>query len=190
MITILVEGDGEKRSLPILIQRVLGKLAIRCIDMRGKSNILRPRLGFEETIRRQCVLGQRIFIVLIDGDVTSAPYRSLSEERRDMKRRVQTLAKELKVTIEVCWAVRESESWLVGGIHRNAKYCGLRKVGKVPNNTESAPSDPKQWLKKHMKGGYRPPQQACLASKIDLNAAKKRNHSMRTFLETVARLSS
>jgi hypothetical protein len=81
MIFVLVEGPGDKRALPILVQRDGKDTQIRPIDMKGKSNIVRRNRGFEDTVRRQHALGGRSFVVLMDGDVTSAPYQSLDEER-------------------------------------------------------------------------------------------------------------
>lgn len=75
MIVALVEGDCEMNVLRTLVQRDLGKL-VKCIDMKGKSNIVRISDGFEETVRRQVFsFGERTFVVLMDADVTSAPYR-------------------------------------------------------------------------------------------------------------------
>ncbi len=77
MIVALVEGDCEMNVLRTLVQRDLGKL-VKCIDMKGKSNIVRISDGFEETVRRQVFsFGERTFVVLMDADVTSAPYESL-----------------------------------------------------------------------------------------------------------------
>jgi len=186
MIVVLVEGPGDKRALPILVQRDGKDAPIRPIDMKGKSNMIRRSRGFEDTVRRQHALGGRSFIVLMDGDVTSAPYQSLEEERRDMQRRAQSLAQELAVPVRVHWAILEMESWLIGGIQPGSTYCDLRQVGQVPANTEAAPPDPKQWLKDHLASReYNPGTQACLAGRIDLTEAKERNHSMRTFLGTL-----
>ena len=138
MIVVLVEGAGDKRALPILDERAHGKARLRCVDMKGKSNIVRRQHGFEDTIRRQHALGERSFLVLVDGDVTAAPYRSLPEERRDLPRRAQAIAGELGISVHVCWAVRELESWLIGGIEQRSTYCRLRNVGQVPNNTETS----------------------------------------------------
>jgi hypothetical protein len=156
--------------------------------MGGKSNMIRKARGFEDTIRRQYALGGRSFIVLMDGDVTSAPYHSLEEERRDMRRRAQALAEELRVSVQVYWAVLEMESWLVGGIQPRSTYCGLRRVGQVPANTEVAPPDPKRWLENHLVGReYKPRTQECLATKIDVQEAQRRNHSMQVFLDNIER---
>ena len=57
MIIILVEGSGDRRSIPSLLQRGQLTFPIRCIDMKGKSNILREHHGFEDTVRRQHALG-------------------------------------------------------------------------------------------------------------------------------------
>ena len=190
MIVVLVEGPGDQRAVPVLVQRERGMAVVRCINMNGKSNIVRNRRGFEDTVRRQYALGGRSFIVLVDGDVTSAPYQSLEEERRDMQRRVESLAQELQVRIRVCWAVLEMESWLIGGIRPRSTYCGLLRVGQVPPNTETAPQDPKKWLEDHlMTREYKPKTQECLARRIDLQEAKTCNRSMCIFFDNVGSLS-
>jgi len=186
MILVLVEGPGDRLALPDLVQRKREETSVRCINMKGKSNIVRKHRGFEDTVRRQYALGGRSFLVLMDGDVTSAPYRSLDEERLDMQRRAESLTQELQTSVQVCWAVLAMESWLIGGIKPKATYCGLRGVGQVPVNTETAPRNPKKWLENHLEGGeYRPRTQACLARRIDLQEAQARNHSMRTFFDTI-----
>ena len=181
MSVVLAEGDTEKNILPILGRRAHGELFIKCIDLKGKSNIVRLRDGFEDTVRRQVALGERSFVVLLDGDVTSAPYTTIEEEQREMARRAVVLAQELHIALQVCWAVIETESWLIGGIRPGASYCGLRGVGQTPANTETIPQDPKRWLKEHLKGGYDPQAQRCIANHINLAEAQAHNRSMQTF---------
>jgi hypothetical protein len=184
MITVLVEGPGDKRALPILVRRGQGRSSVRCINMKGKSNIVRRERGFEDTVRRQHALGRRSFVVLMDGDVTFAPYSSLQGERDDMSRRARSLEQELGAPVQVCWAILEMESWLIGGIKPRSTYCGLTGVGQVPPNTETAPQDPKNWLEAHlMRGEYKPKTQECLARRIDLQEAQTRNRSMRIFVD-------
>ena len=186
MITVLVEGPGDKRALPILVRRGQGQSPVRCINMKGKSNIVRRERGFEDTVRRQHALDRRSFVVLVDGDVTFAPYNSLQEEQRDMPRRAKSLEQELNVPVRVYWSVLEMESWLIGGIKPGSTYCGLGNMGQVPPNTEVAPPDPKKWLEDHLvTREYKPKVQECLASKIDLQEAKTRNRSMQTFFDSV-----
>src|SRR5262245_12250035 len=105
MITILVEGPGDKLALPLMMRRASPDVRVQCIDMRGKSNIIRRVHGFEDTIRRQYAQGRTQFLVLLDGDVTFAPYQSLAEGRMDMPRRASVLAQELTVKIQVYWAI-------------------------------------------------------------------------------------
>ncbi len=52
------------------------------IDMEGKSNIVRTPRGFEDTVRRQAALGNHIFAIRLDGDITCAPYASVDDEAR------------------------------------------------------------------------------------------------------------
>jgi hypothetical protein len=102
-----------------------------------------------------------------------------------MPRRAESLAQELGVPVQVCWAVLEVESWLIGGIRPRADYCGLKRVGSIPANTETEPQDPKRWLEDHLRSDYAPATQECLARRVDLREAKERNQSMRTFLDSI-----
>jgi len=188
MIVVLVEGTGDKQALPILLQRAGKNVPVRPIDMKGKSNIVRKERGFEDTVRRQHALGGQSFIILVDGDVTFPPYNSLEEERSDLPRRAKAIAQELGVPVRVFWAVREMESWLIGGIRPSDRYCGLKQVGQVPTNTEQSPSDPKRWLERRLRTGeYTPRTQRCLAERVDIEQARARNRSMHIFLEAVSR---
>lgn len=189
MIVMLVEGPGDKRALPILVQRDGNDTLIRPIDMKGKSNMVRRHRGFEDTVRREYAIGRRSFVVLLDDDVTSAPYQSLEEEKHDMQQRVQSLAHELQIPIQVRWAILEMESWLIGGIQSGSTYCGLKQVGGVPTNTETSPSDPKKWLENHLVSQeYKPRTQECLARRVDLQEAKRRNQSMKIFFDAIGQI--
>jgi hypothetical protein len=185
MITAIVEGPGDKRALPVLVQRDRGRRSVHCINMRGKSNIVRRNRGFEDTIRRQYALGDRSFVLLMDGDVTFAPYRSVQEEQDDMPHRAEALEQELGAPVRVCWSVLEMESWLIGGIQPGSTYCGLERVGRIPANTETEPQNPKAWLESRLQDSYSPRVQECLARHIDLLEARQRNHSMRVFLDSI-----
>lgn len=184
----LVEGEGDKRALPCLLKRYGITVQVRPIDMRGKSNIVRFPRGFEETVRRQAADGNRVFIVLIDNDTTYAPYESLTDEQHGLRERAQMIAAELGITVEVYWASIEFESWLIGGIQAGGKYCSLQSVPAISANTETQPSDPKVWLKKCLRNNYEPRIAECLAQHIDLAEARRRNQSLRTFLNAVANL--
>ena len=183
---ILVEGPGDQQALSVLVRRLQSEAGLKCINMKGKSNIVRRNRGFEDTVRRQYGLGQNWFAILIDGDVTSAPYQTVDEEQQDMPRRAQTLAGELQVSVQVFWAVLTMESWLIGGLQPGATTCGLREVPQIPANTETSPHQPKQWLTDRLQNRqYTPKTQACLASQIDLNQARQRNGSMGWFMENI-----
>jgi hypothetical protein len=186
VITILVEGPGDKLALPALIHRLQPDVKVQCIDMKGKSNIIRQNRGFEDTIRRQQALGKNRFIILIDGDVTSAPYQSLAEERNDLPRRAQVVAQELQVTVQVFWAIVCMESWLIGGLNSSNPYCGLKVIPRIPTNTETTPANPKQWLIDRLQHNqYLPRTQECLAVRIDITEARRRNQSMSHFFATI-----
>jgi hypothetical protein len=186
MIKFLVEGDGEVRSLPILLSRVNKHRAVSFLDMEGKSNIIRRKNGFENTIIRQKELGYTEFIILIDSDVKE-PYNSHPEEMDDMTKRTRDLEKREGINIKLFWAIREYESWIVGGIRRGDHFCNIIKTIKgVPGDTEASPSDPKEWLIKHRADKrYKPSDQACFTKHFDISLAKTRNSSLRKFLENI-----
>ncbi len=183
MIYVLVEGHDDQRAVPKLTGRE--QISVRCINMGGKSNIVRQHRGFEDTIRRQHSIGGHAFIVLMDGDVTYPPYESLEQEHYGMTRRAEVLAGELKTFVQVCWSVLELESWLIAGLPAHASYCGLRNVGRVPSNTEGTPQDPKRWLADHLRGDYQPRTAECLAGFITIEQATARNKSLQLFLAAV-----
>jgi hypothetical protein len=184
-VIVLVEGDGDRRALPRLLQRA-GIVPVQAIDMKGKSNIVRLQRGFEDTVRRQALAGERLFAVLVDDDTTYAPYSSLADEHRGLTARAAGLAAHLGVTVKVYWATVEFESWLIGGMVRGATYCALTRVPAIPANTEAHPLDPKQWLKGCLRGSYEPRVAECLAGAIDLAAAQRRNRSLQEFLHDMA----
>lgn len=187
MIIVLVEGDGDARSLPILLSKSKGtNFKIECVDMKGKSNIVRKNDGFEKTILRKIELGNSEFTLLLDGDVME-PYKSHVEEKDDITTRANRLSQEKNIIVKVFWAIREYESWLVGGLRSGDRFCGLTKPIKgPPGNTEQAPIDPKEWIKsRRLDNRYDPNVQVCLTRHINLGLAKQRNNSLRKFLNNI-----
>lgn len=183
---ILVEGDGDAFSIPVLLQRVLGQRAeIHILPMGGKSHIVRLEGGFERTILRKRESGFDDFIVLIDADVTFRPYSAIADEKIGMTERAETVQAANNISVKVLWAVREFESWLVGGIGRGDRYCDLETINKpVSGDTQSAPLDPKEWLRQHVEDRrYSAETQLCLTRHIDWTQARKRNKSLRDFVK-------
>ena len=186
MTRLLVEGEGDERSVPILLQKTVGRrVELSCIDMGGKSNIVRLRNGFEHTVLRQQALGFVEFQVLLDGDVFFAPYANLHEEVKGMSERAKQLEQSHHLNVRIVWAVRNYESWLIGGIMKGARYCGLARINKpVPGDTQSSPDDPKEWLRERLLDGrYNPDVQLCLSLNINWTQASKRNNSLRIFVD-------
>ena len=187
MIVVLVEGSGDEKGLPVLLRRanIIGDF--HCIDMHGKSNIVRQEGGFEKTLARQSELGFSDFVVLVDRDHTFAPYSSLHEEESGMQLRATKLAAALHGRVRVFWANRAYESWLIGGLRKGDSYCGLRRITKpVPGDTQAAPSEPKDWIKDHMlKRRYNESIQVCLTKHVDWTQARSRNKSLRDFLDNI-----
>ncbi|WP_129673428.1 DUF4276 family protein [Candidatus Chloroploca sp. Khr17] len=182
MITVIVEGPGEQAIIPILARRTLAEsVRIKCVNASGKANIIRRVRGFEDTLRRLHALGEQRFIILMDGDTTFEPYQSLTQEYLDMPRRATVIANELRVSVVVCWAKIETESWLIAGLAPGCTYCRLARVPAGSANTEHTPPDPKRWLKAQLRQNYTEHVQQCLATHVDLELARQRNASFATF---------
>jgi hypothetical protein len=182
---VIVEGDGDERGVPVLTARYAQR-RVKCVPLGGKSNIVRRDGGFEKTVLRQRELGATRCAVLLDTDQFFPPYRNLQEEQRGMRERAARVAKETGIAVEVFWAVKAFESWLIGGLAQAGGKCGLRrKIGAIPSNTETQPEQPKIWLKKQMlrPGDYSPRTIECLAKVCDLSEAQQRNASLVTFFK-------
>jgi hypothetical protein len=188
MIVVLVEGDGDKKAVPILLERAKGidRNEVHCVDMKGKSNIIRENDGFEKVLLRQIVSRGTTCYVLLDKDGPHAPYSSLTDEIQRMKERAEAFQNKYGVSVTMLWAIREFESWLVGGFRKGNTFCGLVNIKAVSNDTQSAPEDPKIWIIEHReKRRYDSNIQACLTKYFDIRLAKKRNQSLRIFLSEV-----
>ncbi|MBI3586811.1 MAG: hypothetical protein HY088_06745 [Ignavibacteriales bacterium] len=186
MIRIIVEGDGDSRSIPILLQKSLGRQQdVKCIDLGGKSNIVRLKDGFEQTILRQKEFGFTQFRVLLDADVFFAPYGTIDQEISGMRLRAKNLIDNFNIDVRVLWAIKNYESWLIGGLGKGDEFCNLIKITKtVSGDTQSAPSDPKDWLQEHLKDErYNPEMQECFSENVNWTLARKRNKSLRDFLK-------
>lgn len=126
----------------------------------------------------------------MDADTTFAPYTTLAQEYTDMPRRASTLSQQLGVTVVVCWAKIETESWLVAGLQPGDTFCSLRRVTSVPPNCEQSPADPKQWLRNQLTSNYSERIQVCLANRIDIEAARTRNGSFVAFCEHLRQMAN
>jgi hypothetical protein len=188
MIKALVEGHGDEISLPVLLKGAKGgHVKVQCIDMNGKSNIVRLHDGFEKTVLRQKELGFTKFWLLLDGDVFFPPYKNLAEEQKGMRSRSKQLEGELRLQVKLFWAIRAYESWLIGGLSRGDRFCGLSKTIKgISGDTQASPADPKKWIREHrFDGDYDPAVQACLTRHLNVGLARDRNQSLREFLDSV-----
>jgi len=185
MTMVIVEGDGDEFSVPILLGKTLGKATeISCMDMNGKGHIVRERKGFEDVVVRQNALGAKKFRILLDFDVVFPPYKNLQEEIDGMTKRAKELQKQYSIDVTVCWAVRSFESWLIGGLTKGSAYCGLERINKpVSGDTEAAPEYPKQWLKDRLTDSrYNTEVQECLTKNVNWTQARKRNKSLQKFI--------
>jgi hypothetical protein len=118
MLTIIVEGKGEKYSLPVLIEQgqrinLLPDLPdIQYVVANGKSYILQDGgevlRGMEGFIHRQInITDCREFIVLLDSDRTFPPYlgsddHNLTREYQEMPLRAQCIGEKYGANVAVC----------------------------------------------------------------------------------------
>jgi hypothetical protein len=183
----LVEGIGDKISLPHLFAKAGKTSAISLIELGGKTNIVRQNDGWEKTIARQIELGQSDFFILLDADVYFFPYSTYTEELNGMKDRVAYfLSKRKNIKIRLFWATKNYESWLIGGLRKGDRFCELTSFKAIPGDTQAHPENTKEWLKAHISDGrYGPDVQRCLTKHIDLGLARQRNNSLKVFLDAL-----
>lgn len=182
----LVEGLGDAKSIPHLLAKAGKQVHVECIDMGGKSNIVRQNQGFEDTIKRQVSLGKTKFFILLDADTYFNPYTTFADESAGMQARVQSMQQDIKgMTIDLFWAKRNYESWIIGGLQPGDQFCGIsRRIRAVPGDTQAAPADPKTWLMNFLhKNRYGSTMQACLTKSMSIQLGRQRNHSLRQFLD-------
>ncbi len=215
MITLIVEGAGDLRALPILLEKARQRSLlhsvpeVKYVDAHGKPYILdesvdsrgRPR-GLEGFVRRHEAIGSRQFIVLLDSDKTFPPYlcnqdeNNLELERQQMPLRAQKIGSSLGVDIVVCWAKWELESWLIGGLEKGEIVCdGLERFSirfAIPEDTSVRPRDPKKWLiqqsRRRRPEDYTPGSVECLALHVNVQEAYQRNPTFQEFLGVLMRM--
>ena len=194
MLCILVEGPGDVKGIPNLINRYLGIPLdqIHCLSMNGKANIVRNKRndGFEATIIRRKRDCQK-FIVLMDDDVTFGPYhhRGIAYEHEDMPVRAERVSSAYSLMVEVCWAKIEGESWLIGGL--NPGVCNTTDFDdtEIPLDTTSQPPDPKLWIKERLRDhSYHEAVYECLSKNVEIGESINRNKTLETFFDTVKRI--
>jgi hypothetical protein len=207
-LVLMGEGDGERKSLPVLVKRLLQSLSPTPWDVLFlDSNVI--TLGDLSSLLSQNPQGNSdrgkwlfrlrhaakrpnlgAVLVVLDGDaerrVIGAAFCA-----RDHARQLVSLAKSegagQTFSLAIVFACKEYESWLIAGVESLAgkPLCeGLEGVlpGTRPptGNLEEAPRDAKGWLSDRIKTKYRPVRdQAHLTGQIDLDLIRSRH--MRSF---------
>lgn len=188
MTLFIVEGPGDRDSVPLMLAATIGRrVLLHCIPLGGKSNIVRVEDGFEKTIKRNVGDSVDSYCVLMDDDVVFPPYSTKEEEHLGMHERAARLEADVVKPVRVFWATREFESWLIGGLTRGFSGCGMEIANRpLPGDTQGYPNDPKEWLQERHTGALTETQlQVCLSRVIDWGRARKRNKSLREFLRGV-----
>lgn len=194
-LTLLVEGDGDVRAVPVLVNRLLEKhdaMADFYTDdpMRvgnlfdlvnqGRETVWLNRVA--TAAKRRDLAG---VILLIDGDCDDQMVRTSGGDKvfcaADLAKFLALRSKEAgagtRFSLAVVFARQEYESWLIAGVPDLANQ--LRAGVKLPTTSlEDAPRGAKEWLMKHRKEGYKPTRhQAELTRQLDLNILLKRMRS-------------
>ena len=209
MLTLIVEGKGEEYALPHLIKKAAtnrllpGLPNIQYIVANGKPYILqydaqRP-IGLEGYVKRYAKQS-KCFIILLDSDRTFPPYlqnqnaHDLSREYADLPARADAAAQQYGVSVVVCWAQWELESWLIGGLRKGEITCD-KDLGyfsirfAIPQDTTHNPRDAKLWLlrqfSKRKEEHYTPSVVECLAMHVRIDEAQRRNPTLQNFFSVL-----
>lgn len=177
-VTCIVEGQGERHALPLLVRRIGERLdppaywdvppAIRI----PRTKLLRPgELERAVTLARSNVLnsagGTGAVIIMIDADDDCA-----AELAPDLLQRARSAVGDIPV--EVVLAVMEFEAWFLAALPSLRGHRGIREDAEVPACPEGI-RGAKEAVGRQMLPGftYSPPaDQSALVGSMDLDVAR------------------
>ena len=193
-IVAIVEGDGEKKSVPDLVRRVIG-------ERLGRHNILVPPPKIAHS-KSNLVTMEKLekflryaihdkcsgILVLVDAD-EECPL----EEAPKLAARAATL--NLKVPVAIVYAKSECETWFICSLSQSGGEGIRRKLGipetvNAPNNVEDI-TGAKGWLNRNMPIGriYKETtHQEILTYDIDLDLVHNNSRSFRRLCHAIEEL--
>jgi hypothetical protein len=188
----IVEGDGEVKSVPILLSRLfavreLWNLTISkpIINAHGIGNLTKEN-GFEKFLkvamkRNPC----DSILVVIDADVHCAKELAIAFADRALNHNPH-------IPTAIVATKYRLENWFLGSSETIQGYRGLNESLPILNNPEAIP-DPIRWIENHMRPGraYRETvDQPALMQLIDLGLVSERSRSFRRLLHAIDELST
>jgi hypothetical protein len=185
----IVEGHGEVEAVPILLRRLLQAFGRDDLlneihhPQRKKRYLIVKNGQLEKEIHRASLLpGCKAIIVLLDCDEDCAAELGPSLSLRARQARSD-------LHIEVVIAVREYESWLIGGASSLAGKGGL-PADLQPHGDPESVTNPKAWLDSQMgqRAYLETDDQPALTSEFNICAAYRRSASFRHFCKAVKRI--
>jgi len=199
-LVLLVEGDGDRAAVPILVKRLLAEysafdaviLDSDPFKMGEYSKISRNDFADWRRLLKAAAQRKNVggCLLLLDGDSKAAvegqPFCARSAARR-LASEARQVGAGILFSVAVVFACMEFESWLIAGVESLVDKPfsdGRREIPRVdcpvPSSPETTPRDAKGWFRKVMETGYRPTRdQAELTKLVDLNAIRSRE--MRSF---------
>jgi hypothetical protein len=187
-IATIVEGESEVQSVPVLLRRILGRLARPDVNVAKPFRVHRNRVVKEGELERAIIQvirsRENVAGLLIILDADDDPAARLESELRERCNR----ATELPCRVVV--AVREFESWLLAAKESLRGERGIRPDALPPENPESI-RGAKERLTANMDNHRRYVEiddQPALVEKMDFEAAKTRCPSFEKLLSSVADL--
>jgi hypothetical protein len=191
-IACIVEGDGEKAALPVLLRRILEEIEPSLVwAVRIHAPIRRPR----DQLRKQDVLtgvvnlaarqftSRGAVLILIDAD-DACPALAAPEIL------AWAQAARSDISMSVVLANAEYEAWFLAAAESLRGHRGLPDDLTPPRDPDAV-SGAKEWLSRHMPRGesYSPTShQASFSAAIDLEMARQRAPSFDKLCRDVRRL--
>lgn len=175
-LSMIVEGDSEKESLPLLVRRIANaSFPGVVIEIATPWRVPRGRLvreGFlEQQIRasaRQAGVGGAILLV-IDADDDCPKHFAPA-----LRGRVEKM-ENITCPVSIVLAEREWESWFMAAAASLRGQRGLDPNLDRPASVEAI-RDAKGWIDKHKQRGYSPIlDQPALTSLMDIELARSSN---------------
>jgi hypothetical protein len=167
---IVVEGEGDKVAVPILVRRLLWRHGIQSVDIPKPWRLYKGKMKKPEELRNAVEYMARktapdgALLVLLDADADCPAklgvqlLETVSQARQDRR-------------VSVVVANREFEAWFLAAAASLAGQRGLPPDLAAPEDPEAI-ADCKGWLGKSMPHGYHETlDQPAFSSLIDLDLA-------------------
>ena len=193
-IVLLVEGEGDVKAAPILLERLLKQQKAWDVATPDRSPPLRvgginrlAKTGYREWKRKLVSAMKRPnvggILLLLDGDAKKLNGEDFcaAKAARELAAVARSEGGGVNYSVAVVFARQEFESWLIAGFESlagkslpNGRVIAANSTAP-DGNLEENPRDAKGWLNRVIEGGYKPTRdQATLTKMVDLDAIRNR----------------